>query len=57
MEESLGNGEHAIHSRHRRPQQAHRAVLPVRGADILASARRNLVVRDGTASFFYHPYL
>jgi uncharacterized protein YdaL len=26
-------------------------------ADILASAQRNLVVRDGTASFFYHPYL
>jgi uncharacterized protein YdaL len=25
--------------------------------DILASARRNLVVRDGVASFFYHPYL
>jgi uncharacterized protein YdaL len=26
-------------------------------ADILASAKRNLVVRDGVASFFYHPYL
>ena len=26
-------------------------------ADILASAQRNLVLRDGTASFFYHPYL
>lgn len=26
-------------------------------ADIIASARRNLVVRDGFASFFYHPYL
>jgi uncharacterized protein YdaL len=26
-------------------------------ADIVASAKRNLVVRDGTASFFYHPYL
>jgi uncharacterized protein YdaL len=26
-------------------------------ADILASADRNLVVRDGLASFFYHPYL
>jgi uncharacterized protein YdaL len=25
--------------------------------DILASARRELVVRDGVASFFYHPYL
>jgi uncharacterized protein YdaL len=26
-------------------------------ADLLASADRNLVVRDGMASFFYHPYL
>lgn len=26
-------------------------------ADIVASARANLVVRDGFASFFYHPYL
>lgn len=26
-------------------------------ADILASARRNLVIRDGMASFFFHPYL
>jgi uncharacterized protein YdaL len=26
-------------------------------ADILASSNRNLVVRDGVASFFYHPYL
>ncbi|MGY1727085.1 DUF2334 domain-containing protein [Geodermatophilus sp. SYSU D01062] len=26
-------------------------------ADIVASARANLVVRDGYASFFYHPYL
>lgn len=26
-------------------------------ADILASARRNLVVRDGVASFFFHPFL
>jgi uncharacterized protein YdaL len=26
-------------------------------ADILASAHRNLVVRDGVASFFFHPYL
>ncbi|WP_030176798.1 DUF2334 domain-containing protein [Spirillospora albida] len=30
------------------------AVTP---ADIIAAARANLVVRDGTASFFYHPYL
>ncbi|GAA2517799.1 DUF2334 domain-containing protein [Pilimelia columellifera] len=26
-------------------------------ADILASAKRQLVVRDGVASFFYHPFL
>lgn len=26
-------------------------------ADLIASAKRNLVVRDATASFFYHPYL
>jgi hypothetical protein len=26
-------------------------------ADIVAAARRQLVVRDGVASFFYHPYL
>jgi uncharacterized protein YdaL len=26
-------------------------------AQLVASAKRNLVVRDGTASFFYHPYL
>ncbi|MFL5337419.1 MAG: DUF2334 domain-containing protein, partial [Geminicoccaceae bacterium] len=26
-------------------------------ADIVASAKQNLVVRDGFASFFYHPYL
>jgi uncharacterized protein YdaL len=32
----------------------HPARLP---ADLIASARRNLVVRDGVASFFYHPYL
>ena len=32
----------------------HPARLP---ADLIASARRNLVVRDGMASFFYHPYL
>lgn len=28
-----------------------------RPADILGSARRNLVVRDGVASFFFHPFL
>jgi uncharacterized protein YdaL len=32
----------------------HPARLP---ADLVASAKRNLVVRDGMASFFYHPYL
>ncbi len=32
----------------------HPARLP---ADLLASADRNEVVRDATASFFYHPYL
>jgi uncharacterized protein YdaL len=32
----------------------HPARLP---ADLVASARRNLIVRDGTASFFYHPFL
>ena len=32
----------------------HPARLP---ADLLASSDRNLVVRDGMASFFYHPYL
>jgi uncharacterized protein YdaL len=32
----------------------HPARLP---SDLLASADRNLVVRDGMASFFYHPYL
>ena len=26
-------------------------------SDLIASADRNLVVRDGVASFFYHPYL
>jgi hypothetical protein len=31
---------------------------PPRSADdIVATARRALVVRDGFASFFYHPYL
>jgi uncharacterized protein YdaL len=32
----------------------HPARLP---ADLIASAKANLVVRDGFASFFYHPYL
>jgi uncharacterized protein YdaL len=32
----------------------HHARLP---EDVLASAKRQLVVRDGVASFFYHPFL
>ncbi|GAA2593085.1 polysaccharide deacetylase family protein [Winogradskya consettensis] len=36
------------------PFNNHPARLP---ADLLASADRNLVVRDGVASFFYHAYL
>ncbi|GII20975.1 hypothetical protein Pme01_05720 [Planosporangium mesophilum] len=45
--ENLGNVEPVAFNHH--PPR-----LP---ADILASAKRNLVVRDGSASFFYHPYL
>jgi uncharacterized protein YdaL len=45
--ENLGNVEPDAYNNH--PPR-----LP---ADIIASAQRNLVVRDGTASFFYHPYL
>jgi uncharacterized protein YdaL len=47
LPENLGNVEPE-------PFNNHPPRLP---ADILASAKRNLVVRDGTASFFYHPYL
>jgi uncharacterized protein YdaL len=36
------------------PYNHHPARLP---ADLVASAKANLVVRDGFASFFYHPYL
>jgi uncharacterized protein YdaL len=36
------------------PFNQHPARLP---ADLIASAKRNLAVRDGVASFFYHPYL
>jgi uncharacterized protein YdaL len=36
------------------PFNTHPARLP---ADLIASAKRNLVIRDGMASFFYHPYL
>jgi len=45
--ENLGNIEPA-------PFNNHPARMP---SDVVASAQRNLVVRDGTASFFYHPYL
>lgn len=45
--ENLGNIEPV-------PYNNHPARLP---SDVIASAQRNLVVRDGVASFFYHPYL
>jgi uncharacterized protein YdaL len=45
--ETLGNVETQGYNQHE-------ARLP---AEILASARRQLVVRDGVASFFYHPFL
>ena len=45
--ENLGNIEPL-------PFNNHPARLP---SDVIASAQRNLVVRDGVASFFYHPYL
>ncbi|MFJ9282344.1 hypothetical protein HS99_0017110 [Kitasatospora aureofaciens] len=35
------------------PYNNHPARLP---ADLIASAKANLAVRDGVASFFYHPY-
>jgi uncharacterized protein YdaL len=45
--ENIGNIEPVAYNTH-----------PVRlPADLVASAKRNLVVRDGVASFFYHPYL
>jgi uncharacterized protein YdaL len=36
------------------PFNNHPARLP---ADLIASAKSNLAIRDSTASFFYHPYL
>ncbi|WP_432827946.1 DUF2334 domain-containing protein [Dactylosporangium sp. CA-092794] len=36
------------------PFNQHPAVLP---ADLISYAKANLAVRDGVASFFYHPYL
>jgi uncharacterized protein YdaL len=47
LPENLGNYEPQAYNQH--PPR-----LP---ADMLATAKRNLVVRDGFASFFYHPYL
>jgi uncharacterized protein YdaL len=45
--ENIGNIEPVAYNTH-----------PVRlPADLVASAKRNLLVRDGVASFFYHPYL
>jgi uncharacterized protein YdaL len=47
LPENIGNIEPEAYNHHP-------ARLP---ADLVASARANLVVRDGFASFFYHPYL
>jgi uncharacterized protein YdaL len=45
--ENLGNYEPVSYNHH-----------PTRfPADMVATAKRNLVVRDGFASFFFHPYL
>lgn len=46
LPENLGNYEPV-------PYNNHPARLP---ADIIAAAKDNLAVRDGVASFFYHPY-
>ncbi|MER7753779.1 polysaccharide deacetylase family protein [Kitasatospora sp. NPDC097643] len=46
LPENIGNYEPL-------PSNNHPARLP---ADLIASARANLAVRDGVASFFYHPY-
>ena len=45
--ENIGNIEPEAYNHHP-------IVLP---ADLIAHAKTNLVVRDGVASFFYHPYL
>lgn len=45
--ENLGNIEPEAYNNHP-------ARLP---ADLISAAKANLAVRDGTASFFYHPYL
>ena len=47
LPENLGNYEPVSYNHH-----------PTRfPADMIATAQRNLVVRDGFASFFFHPYL
>ncbi|GHI08447.1 hypothetical protein Scel_67680 [Streptomyces cellostaticus] len=46
LPEDIGNYEPEAYNNHP-------ARLP---ADLIASARANLAVRDGVASFFYHPY-
>ena len=46
MPENLGNYEPEAYNNH--PPR-----LP---ADLIASAKNNLVIRDGVASFFFHPY-
>ncbi|MBH1936317.1 polysaccharide deacetylase family protein [Streptomyces sp. AV19] len=46
LPENLGNYEPEAYNNHP-------ARLP---ADLIASAKANLAVRDGVASFFYHPY-
>ncbi|MEV4435337.1 polysaccharide deacetylase family protein [Streptomyces sp. NPDC049585] len=46
LPENIGNYEP-------QPYNNHPARLP---ADLIASAKANLAVRDGVASFFYHPY-
>ncbi len=46
LPENIGNYEPV-------PYNNHPARLP---ADLIASAKANLAVRDGVASFFYHPY-
>jgi uncharacterized protein YdaL len=46
LPENLGNYEPVMVNNH----------PPRSPAQMVESARRNLVVRDGFASFFYHPY-
>ncbi len=46
LPENLGNYEPEAYNNH----------PPRLAADLIATAQKNLVVRDGTASFFFHPY-